>query len=123
MSDQTSAGAPTTDDCLRLLTRIPVPNGQIQLYRALLSAGSKGATTQELVSTMGRRDEKDMTGVLGALGHRVNGTPGYGVTHRPGISMILQIDEDEEGSRYRLKPVMGEALAAHALLGFPRART
>ena len=95
MSDPGPVNAPTIDDCLELLTRIRVPRGQIQLYQALLSAGSKGATTQELVSAMGRRDEKDLTGVLGALGHRINGTPGYGATHKPGISMILQIDEAE----------------------------
>ncbi|WP_419940329.1 hypothetical protein [Candidatus Palauibacter sp.] len=114
MSDPSPVNTPTIDDCLELLTRIPVPRGQIQLYQALLSAGSKGATTQELVSAMGRRDEKDLTGVLGALGHRVNGTPGYGATRKPGILMILQIDEAEEGWLYRLKPVMREALEAHS---------
>ena len=68
-----------------MLTRRSVPNGQIQLYQALLVAGSKGATTAELVSTMGRRDAKDLSGVLGALGNGINGTPGYGETQKPGI--------------------------------------
>ena len=114
MSDPGPVNAPTIDDCLELLTRIRVPRGQIQLYQALLSAGSKGATTQELVSAMGRRDENDLAGVLGALGHRINGTPGYGATHKPGISMILQIEEAEGGGLYRLKHVMREALEAHS---------
>ena len=114
MSDQTSVDGPTIGDCLRLLTRIAVPAGQRQLYEALLRAGSKGATTPELVSTMGRRDASDLSGVLGALGHRINGTPGYGATHEPGISMILQITKAYGGWRYRLKPVMREALEAHA---------
>ena len=114
MSDPGPVSTPTIDDCLELLTRIPVPRGQVQLYQALLSAGSKGATTQELVSAMGRRDEKDLTGVLGALGNRINRTPGYGATQRPGILMILQIEEAEGGWLYRLKPVMREALEAHS---------
>ncbi len=63
---------------------------------------------------MGRRDAKDLTGVLGALGHRINGTPGYGAARSPGIPMILQIDEANSGWRYRLKPVMREALELHA---------
>ena len=114
MSEQTSVDGPVIDDCLRLLTRRAVPNGQRQLYQALVAAGSKGATTQELVSTMGRRDEKDLHGVLGALGHRINGTLGYGATHEPGISMIIQISKANGGWRYRLKPVMRDALEAHA---------
>ena len=123
MSDQPAVDAPTIGDCIRLLTRIAVPPGQKQLYQALVAAGPKGATTQELVSTMGRRDEKDLTGVLGALGHRVNGTPGYGATHKPGILMILQIDEAEQGWRYRLKPVMRDALAVHAPSWLPNHAT
>ena len=115
-SDEVSVTGPTTDDCLRLLTRIEVPRGQRQLYRGLLVAGPEGATTQELISTMGRRDDKDLQGLLGALGHRVNGTEGYGATHNPGIGMILDVDEvkGRRGWRYRLKSVMRDALVIHA---------
>ena len=67
------------------------------------------------------RNEKELQGILGALGNRVNGTPGYGVTHEPGISMILHIDETQDvGWRYRLKPVMIEALEIHAPSWLPR---
>lgn len=114
MSDSSPEKMPTVDDCFRLLTRRSVPNGQIQLYQALLAAGSEGATTAELVSTMGRRDADDFNGVLGALGNRINGTSGYGQAAEPGIEMILAIGEADEGYRYHLKPVMREALAAHA---------
>ena len=114
---------PTVDDCLRILTRRPVPNGQIQLYQALWAAGSKGASTAELVSTMGRRDAKDFTGVLSALGKRINHTPGYGETQKPGIEMILRISEADKGWRYHLKPVMREALEAHAPSWLPGAAT
>ena len=114
---------PTVDDCLRILTRRRVPNGQIQLYQALLVAGSKGATTAELVSTMGRRDAEDLTGVLGALGNRINRTPGYGETRKPGIEMILSIGKADKGWRYHLKPVMREALEAHSPSWLPGAAT
>jgi len=114
VSDSSPENAPTVNDCLRMLTRRSVPNGQIQLYQVLLVAGSKGATTAELVSKMGRRDAKALTGILGALGNRINGTPGYGETSKPGIGMILRWSKADEGWRYYLKPVMREALAAHA---------
>ena len=114
---------PTVDDCLRLLTRRSVPDGQIQLYRALWAAGSKGATTAELVSAMGRRDAEDFNGVLGALGNRINRTPGYGETRKPGTGMILKISEADKGWRYHLKPVMREALEAHAPSWLPGAAT
>ena len=114
MTDSSSENAPTVNDCLRMLTRRSVPDGQVQLYQALLVAGAKGATTAELVSTMGRRDAKDLSGVLGALGNRINGTPGYGESQKPGIGMILRWNKVDEGWRYHLKPVMQEALAAHA---------
>ena len=123
MSDSSPENTPTVDDCLRILTRRSVPNGQIQLYQALWAAGSKGATTAELVSTMGRRDAKDLTGVLGALGNRINGTPGYGETRKRGILTILRISEADEGWRYHLKPVMREALEAHAPSWLPGAAT
>lgn len=121
--DGKAQNTPTVDDCLRMLTRRAVPNGQIQLYQALLAAGSKGATTAELVSTMGRRDAKDFNGVLLALGNRINRTPGYGETQKPGIEMILRISEADEGRRYHLKPVMREALEAHAPSWLPGAAT
>ena len=123
MSDSSPENAPTVNDCLRMLTRRSVPNGQIQLYRALLVAGSKGATTAELVSAMGRRDAKDLTGALGALGNRINRTTGYGETQKPGIGMILRWSKADEGWRYYLKPVMREALAAHAPSWLPDTAT
>lgn len=115
-SADVSVASPTTDDCLRLLTRREIPRGQIQLYRALLAAGPEGATTSELIATMGRDDREDLYGVLGALGNRVNGTDGYGATHKPGNRMVLDVEEAEDGHgmRYRLKSVMRDALAVHA---------
>ena len=100
----------TVEDCLRVLTRRAVPEGQRQLLHALVEAGPPGLTGEELVVAMARRDMPDLSGVLGALGNRINRTPGYGESQTPGIDMLLDVTQVEEGSQYSLKPIMLEAL-------------
>ena len=100
----------TVEDCQRVLERRKVPEGQRQLIHALVEAGPPGLTGEELVQTMGRRDFFDLSFVLGALGNRVNRTPGYGECKTPGIGMLLDITEIGEDCRYSLKPIMLEAL-------------
>lgn len=102
---------PTPEDFMRLLTRIPVPRGQRQLYKALYDAGDEGRLQDELVDVMGRRDRHDLSGVMGALGRRINGTPGYGETHKPGTAMVFSFEKASDGQwRYRLLPEMRAAL-------------
>ena len=110
----------TVEDCLRLLTRRKVPEGQRQLLYALVQAGPSGLTGGELVETMGRRDLADLGGVLGALGNRVNRTPGYGESKAPGIEMLLDVTQIDEGWQYALKPIMLEALRVLAPSWLPR---
>ena len=81
---QSPAEQPSADDYIGVLTRMPVTTGQKQLYKALYDAGDEGLATHELIRVMGRRDSSDLAGVLGALGRRVNGTPGYGRSASPG---------------------------------------
>lgn len=104
----------TVEDCLRVLTRRKVPDGQRLLFHSLVQAGPPGLTGEELVETMGRRDLVDLSGVLGALGKRVNHTPGYGESQKPGIGMLLDITQMDEGWHYSLKPIMLEALRQFA---------
>ena len=104
----------TVEDCLRVLTRLKVPEGQRQLFHTLVQAGPCGLTGAELVEAMRRRDLLDLAGVLGALGNRVNRTPGYGENQTPGIEMLLDITQIDEGSQYSLKPIMLEALRQFA---------
>jgi hypothetical protein len=102
---------PTQEDYLRVLTHIPVPAGQQQLYRALYAAGDRGLTHEELVEAMGRRDLQDLSGVLGALGHRISGVPGYGEARRPGVEMVISYEQLADGQqRLRLEPEMCQAL-------------
>lgn len=95
--------SPTPDDFHRLLTRRPIALGQKSLFKALYLAGADGLAWDDLITTMGRRDAYDVAGVLGALGRRVNGTPGFGATHTPGIDMVLDLEKKGEWI-YRLTP-------------------
>ncbi|MEZ4644866.1 MAG: CBS domain-containing protein [Chloroflexota bacterium] len=103
---------PTLDDFERLLTRRHLPDGQQQLYRALFNATEKGLSRDELVDVMGRRNRHDLAGVLGALGTRVNYTPGYGKTYKPGVEMVLIFQNTLDGEKLCLTPGMREALEA-----------
>lgn len=74
-------------------------------------AGDAGQTQDELIEVMGRRDRYDLAGVMGALGRRVNNTPGYGQEKTPGTGMILTWQQTADGQwRYWLKPQMRQAL-------------
>ncbi len=108
--DSSPAEGPTREDFDRLLTRIPLPNGQKQLYCALYRAGEVGLSYNDLVSAMGRRDRKDLVGVLGALGNRCNGTPGYGATQHPGGGMVLAVQAKDGDWHARLTPAFTQYL-------------
>ena len=100
-------------DIKLVFTRRPVSRGQQQLFKALYDAGERGLANDELVQIMGRRDRQDLVGVLGALGRRVNGTPGYGRAAKPGIGMLFIIDPTADDQwRYCLRPETREVLEA-----------
>jgi hypothetical protein len=102
---------PAHEDYVRVLTHIPVPRGQQQLYKALYDARDEGLTHDELVEVMGRRDRQDLSGVLGALGRRISGIPGYGEANRPGVEMVISYEQLADGlQRLRLVPEMRQAL-------------
>jgi CBS domain-containing protein len=106
-----TAEGPTREDFRRLLTRIPVARGQKQVYKALYDAGERGMSQDELVEAIGRRDRHDLAGILGALGNRVNGTPGYGQRVKPAMGMVVTWEQMPDGQwRYWLRPRMREAL-------------
>ena len=88
-----------------------MPRGQQQLHKALYDAGDEGLTHEELVQVMGRRDRHDLSGVLGALGRRISGVPGYGEAKRPGVEMVIAYEQPVDGpQRLRLVPGMCRAL-------------
>ena len=58
-----------------------------------------------------RRNRCHLAGVPGALGNRVNGTPGYGRTVKPAIGMVLTWEQTLDGQwRYWLRPEMRRAI-------------
>jgi predicted transcriptional regulator len=101
---------PEPDDFYQLLTRRRLPAGQRDLYKALYEAGESGLTREELVTVMGRRDLQDLGGVLGALGTRVNYTPGYGQTYKPGTDMVIEKHKTMDGEKLVMMPGLREAL-------------
>ena len=93
-----------------VLERIPIPRGQARLYRCLARAGSDGMSQQELADC-NQVTRQQLAGVLGALGHRINATPGVTVPEgRSPIEFFLQISEEDGEWRYILRPSVASVL-------------
>jgi hypothetical protein len=75
----------------KVIERAPeLPAAQKDLYRVLFLADDKGLAYRTLAARMGRTD-KQLNGVLGALGRRINNTPG--VEDNPGVGLLLSFRE------------------------------
>ena len=94
--------AQATDLILSVITRIPVPPGQITLFKAPYE-NSDGLSKAQLADTIRDGNEKSLTGVLAALTNRVNGTPGLDTT-RPGLQFLIERDASRDGVYYRMRP-------------------
>lgn len=79
----------------RILERSPsIPRGQIDLYRVLYLAGEAGLKMEDIAVQMGRT-RREFSGVLGALGRRINHTAG--VEGDPGVNYLLRWVTDVNG--------------------------
>jgi endonuclease/exonuclease/phosphatase family metal-dependent hydrolase len=105
----TDDGSPLMDDVLHVLTRMPIPPGQVALFKALRDAEPEGLTQDELAERMRWGDPRSLRGVLGALGKRVNETPGF-EDSRPGIRFLVH--RDEVAGTYRALPLLLRAIEA-----------
>ncbi len=83
------------------LDRLPIPDGQKDLYRALYHAGDKGLPQNALVNEM-RRSAAELAGVLGALGNRINRTPS--MPGKPGVLLLFEITQINGVYHYKLRP-------------------
>jgi hypothetical protein len=84
-----------------IIERSPlIPRGQKQLYKVLYEAGDRGLEITEIGSNMNRPLEQ-IYGVLGALGRRINNTPG--VQGKPGIGYLLELVRFDIGQRWGWK--------------------
>jgi uncharacterized protein with ParB-like and HNH nuclease domain/predicted transport protein len=110
----------TEEGVRRMLTRIPVPAGQRDLYRLLYDAGDGWVALGDLAVALGRT-RHEFAGIIGALGHRISGTPGLGrdrFGNKRGLSAVLDVEMPSGGSDwiYRMKPILREALEAEGLV-------
>ena len=96
-----------------MISRRGVSQGQLKLYRILFEAGDNGISWTQLVSKMAKT-RKQMAGVLGALGMRINKTEG--LDDGQGISHILDLWEDNGEWFYRMKPELREAIEREGIL-------
>lgn len=86
-----------------VLMRLPIPPGQLTLFKALYEAGDRGLMRGELAEQMRWGDNQSLKGVLGALGRRINGTKGLD-EDRPGITFFLVVERRPGGSHYTMSP-------------------
>jgi hypothetical protein len=99
----------------RVLRRMDIPPGQLDLYRALYQAGEAGLTRDELAQAMGRTPDK-IDGVLGALGRRINGTPRPDMSKTPGITAFLGVQAASGTWRYWLLPTLRRVLEQEGIV-------
>ncbi len=97
----------------RVLNRMPIPPGQLDLYRVLYGAGDRTLTGGELAANMGRPIDK-LNGVLGALGRRVNETPG--AKGKEGICALLEVHNADGNWHYRMRPELRQALEEEGIV-------
>ncbi len=75
----------------RALNRMPLPDMQVALFNALHDADGQQLTKSEIEARIGRTPQ-ELSGVLGALGRRIRGTPGFAqVTQRMGVTAPIEV--------------------------------
>lgn len=96
-----------------MLSRIDIPNGQLAVYKALVNGRLE---YNELLAKTGRVS-REMSGVLGALGRRINGTEAIHKAGLPGNTSAVLVREKEGGKEYfSLTPDALEALRAEEVI-------
>jgi hypothetical protein len=95
----------TTDLVLRVLTRRDLSDDIKKDLKALMKAGPKGLSSEELAKAVGI-DRGQLAGVHGAFGRRIANTPGWPT----GVRMIEKYRDENGQKRHRLLPVVRAAL-------------
>ena len=99
----------------RLLTRAPIADSQLRLYQELYKAGDRGMSNKELSQALSITSYQ-FAGVLGALGKRVEGTPGSKHFGGIGINLLFEIEHVRDRWEYRLRPVFRTVLEEDGLV-------
>jgi len=96
-----------------MLNRIPISEGQMDLYRVL----SKGEMEYGEYLTKMNRDSKMIAGLHGALGKRINATDGIKESGLPGNSFAVMTWKNERGQGLiGLKPEFIEVLIEEKII-------
>lgn len=115
-SDDNYANNTQVNKLRKMITRRRVPQGQLDLFQIVYQSGDDGISWSELVNKM-NRTRKQMSGVLGALGVRINFTEG--LDDDEGINHVFDIWEIEGEWYYRMKPEFKEAIEQEGIVNEP----
>jgi hypothetical protein len=113
LEPETNIDGDSINKIRKMISRIDVSKGQLELYRVLYEAGNNGLSWSHLSNKMGR-SKSQLAGVLGALGMRINKTEG--LDDNRGIGHILDLWEVGNEWFYRLKPIMREAIELEGII-------
>jgi hypothetical protein len=96
-----------------MLTRLPIPDSQRDVYRALAGGKVEYGTYLERLG----RTKEQLRGVHGALGNRINNTPEIHQAGLPGNTDAVLVSHLERGKRFfSLTPHAREALRAEGII-------
>jgi hypothetical protein len=104
----------TVDDIRVMLRRKRIAPGQLDLYRALYEAGSKGLVSNDLALAINKTPQQ-LSGVLGALGRRINQTKR--LEDKGGTLIVFEVTETNDGGwLYVMRPVLRKALELEGIV-------
>jgi hypothetical protein len=92
-----------------VLTRSFIPYGQMTLYYALYRAGDEGLFKTELAEEIRDGDIQSLTGILGALGNRINNSEPF-EAENPGTKAFFEREWRNGQWHYRMRPELREAI-------------
>jgi hypothetical protein len=99
----------TVEAIQHVLLRAFIPYGQMTLYHALYKAGRQWLSKTELAEEIRDGDTRSLTGVLGALGNKINQSEPF-ENEAPGIKAFLEYMDRNGESHYRMRPELREAI-------------
>ena len=109
MPDKETVDLSSVEAIQHVLTRAFIPYGQMTLYHALYKAGERGLSKTELAEEIRDGDTRSLTGVLGALGNRINHSGPF-EAQTPGIELFFDISRQDNDWHYRMRAVVREAI-------------
>jgi hypothetical protein len=108
------AGELTVDDIRAMLKRRPLKSNHISLFKALYKAGVSGMESRKLAEAM-KITPQQLSGVLGALGSRINNTEG--LEDKGATLIVFDIRELNNGEwLYIMRPILQKALEEEGLI-------